>query len=469
MFLSIFILAVYLQVRCFSLLFVFFSEVCPFCGKTYKRLKSHLPHCKAAGSSSTPPIGPGAAQTQGPARLSSLKPDKSPQKLTVKAGLQPKKSKTVSSASSPTGFQTGKASTSLPSSAKKKKQKLSEQIKAAITPPCAAVSPPSQPRSLHPTKKTTIHDEGAPKRSRATVEEPPAAQPEAEARVRGKEGISGNQGSSQRKGTQALPSSQNYKPNERTTGAREGNQDWVTTEGKDLNTDPGNGRQSKITLQGVKAALGRDRKSSRPSLVLQIQSSDPSSSAASTQASLPAGSREEQLLSTSSTKPASANPRRHHAPPQLAPASPLPPPPCPPRSLSSQVHRALTGLPTVSPSLTQFTRTKLLPASVEALGARDQLGGRKLNIPDSRTKSWLERREPTLDSFPEALIHQRGPSVPGSGGVPAQQHLANVRLKELPAWLALHSPTNPRDAAKMVQRGECHAYLAPVLKLINNG
>lgn len=27
------------------------SEVCPFCGKTYKRLKSHLPHCKAAASS----------------------------------------------------------------------------------------------------------------------------------------------------------------------------------------------------------------------------------------------------------------------------------------------------------------------------------------------------------------------------------------------------------------------------------
>ncbi|TMS22275.1 Uncharacterized protein E3U43_012540 [Larimichthys crocea] len=31
------------------------SEVCPFCGKTYKRLKSHLPHCKAAASSETPP------------------------------------------------------------------------------------------------------------------------------------------------------------------------------------------------------------------------------------------------------------------------------------------------------------------------------------------------------------------------------------------------------------------------------
>lgn len=377
--------------------------------------------------------------------------------------------------------------TSLPSAAKKKKQKLSEQIKAAVAPPSAAVSPTAQPRSPRP-KKTTVQDsieaagpqrtpKGAPKRTRASVEKPSAAQPVAQTRAGPEEGVSppasqaaGNHGSSKIKVAQALPSSQNYKLNERTTGAREGNYDWVPTErtAKDLslNTDSGDSRPSKITLQDVKAALGRDRKSGRLSVVLQIQPADPSSraapsaapSAAPTQASLPAGNREEQLLGTG-TGSASANPRRPHAPPPLAPASPLPP--LPPGGLSSQVHRALTGLPTASPSLTQFTSTKLVPASVESPGARDQLEDRKLNIPDRRTKGWLERRDPTLDRTPQS--QPGGLSVGlGAVGVPTRQHLAQVRLKELPAWLALHTPTNPRDAAKMVQKGECAAQLAPV-------
>lgn len=393
----------------------------------------------------------------------------------------------VSSVSSPKASLAPLAGpTSLPSSAKKKKQKLSEQIKAAVAPLSAAVSPTTQPQSLHP-KKTTVRDsikaagrqrtpKGAPKRTKASVEKPSAAQPVAQTRASRKEGVSppasqaaGNHGSSQIKATQALPLSQNYKPNERTTGAREGNHDWVPTErtakNPSLNTDSGDSRQSKITLQDVKAALGRDRKSGRLSAVLQIQPADPSSraapSAAPTQASLPAGNREEQLLSTS-TGSASANPRRPHAPPPLAPASPLPP--LPPGGLSCQVHRALTGHPTASPSLAQFTSTKLVPASVEAPGARDQLEDRKLNFPDSRTKGWLERRDPTLDTTPHSQLG--GLSVVlGAVGVPARQHLAQVKLKELPAWLALHTPTNPRDAAKMVQKGECPAHLAPVLMI----
>lgn len=412
------------------LFFVFHSEVCPFCGKTYKRLKSHLPHCKAAVSSDTPPISREAAQTQGLSRLSSLEEEKIPQKLTVSAGLQSKKSKKVSAVASQTGLQPGNSSpsqmassASLSSSAKKKKQKLSEQIRAAAAPPSTAVSPTSQPRSLHPTtsktKTTTVHDfieaagpqkaiKGAPKRTRAAVETPSAAQRVAQAKISSEEGIpppacqpTGGQGSSKmkvtkKKATQSLSLSQNYEPNERTAGACERNHDWVTTERKknhlSVNMDSGNGLQSKITLQDVTAALGRDRKTlkpSRPGILVHIQSLDPSSRVAAS-ATLPTGNQEEQSLSTSSTspsKPASTNPMRHHASPPLARASL---PPLPPSALSPQVHRAVTGLWTASPSLTQF---KLLPASVETPGDRDglikdkmHLEDRKPQIPDIRTK-----------------------------------------------------------------------------------
>lgn len=399
--------------------FAFYLEVCPFCGKTYKRLKSHLPHCKAAASSDTPPVSREAAQTREPPRLSSLKEEKPPPKLPFSAGLQSKKSKKVSAQ---TGLQTGNSSppklassATLPSSARKKKQKVSEQMKAATAPPSAAVSPTSQPRSLHPTTskiaKTTDHDfieaavpqkitKGAPERTRAQLV--------AQTKISREEGISppasqptGNQGSakmkvSKEKATQALSSRENYKPNEKTAGARERNHNWSTTERKlndlSVDMDSGDGHQSKITLQDVKAALGRDRKalkSSRPSILVQI--SDPSSrvaaSAAFTPASLPAGNRGEQLStsSTSPSKPASANPP--DASPQLAPAS------LPPGGLSPQGHRAVTGLSTVtvSTSLIPFTSTKLLPASVE--GARDglikhkmQLEDRKPSVSDGRTK-----------------------------------------------------------------------------------
>lgn len=39
-------------------------------------------------------------------------------------------------------------------------------------------------------------------------------------------------------------------------------------------------------------------------------------------------------------------------------------------------------------------------------------------------------------------------------GVVAQQRLAQVRLKDLPKWLAWKTPTRPRDLVKMVQKGE---------------
>lgn len=370
--------------------------MCPFCGKTYKRLKSHLPHCKAAASSATPPISHEAAKTRASSYLSSPKEEKPQQKLTLSARLQSKKSQTVSAAS------------------EEKKQKLSEQIKAAIAPPSSAVSPTSQRPTTSKSKKTTVHDfiqsagpqkniKGAPKRSSSEKDvSKPALQP------------TGHQGSSnikisKKKATQALSLSQNDEPNQRTEEACERNHAWVTTGRKtddlSVNTDAGIG-QSKITLQDVKAALGRDRKapkSRRPSIPVHDPASDPSSSLAPSAVSLPTGNRDQQPLSTSSSspsEPASTGPPRPQASPQLAPASPTPPLPHPfPTGLASQVHRAVTGLSTGS--LTQSTSPKLLLASVTSPGAPDRLikdetqaEDRKTNIPDSRTKGWLlERRK----------------------------------------------------------------------------
>nr|XP_057924260.1 uncharacterized protein C17orf80 homolog [Doryrhamphus excisus]XP_057924261.1 uncharacterized protein C17orf80 homolog [Doryrhamphus excisus] len=82
-------------------------EVCPFCGNSYKRLKSHLPHCKAAPKPPLTPDDPAASQTAN--RLD--------------AGLPPKKSSTLKKKEVPKKS----VKSPPPSSSSLKKQKLSEE------------------------------------------------------------------------------------------------------------------------------------------------------------------------------------------------------------------------------------------------------------------------------------------------------------------------------------------------------
>lgn len=408
---------------------LFSSEVCPFCGKTYKRLKSHLPHCKAAAASADPPpTSHEGVGVRGSSLLSSLKEEK------------------------PRGAE--------PAASKKKKQKLSEQIKAALSPPSTAAPPTSQPRSLHPTaskvKKTTSSEfvqaagpqkvvQGAPKRSR---EEPSAAQRVEPTKTSSEEGFcppappaapapppTGDQGSSQRKAskkkaTRALLSQTDEA--ERTAGARGRNHEWATTERKVgdvcVGVDSGNGPRSKITLQDVKAALGRDRKplkASRPSVLDHIEAPDPSSRVAPSAALTPAWLPERALGAASTS--------RLHASPPLAPASLTPLPP------------RVTGLST------------LLPASVETPGAREGLRKDETHLED-RTEGRSERKEPTPRRYVHAASVELFFVLLCAVGVLAQRRLAQVRLKELPDWLACKTPTNPRDLAKMVQQGECSPF-----------
>ncbi|KAJ0060663.1 hypothetical protein NL108_016843 [Boleophthalmus pectinirostris] len=102
------------------------SEVCPFCGKSFKRLKSHLPHCKSA------PRREDAKITSENPTKSNAKPENSSQK-------------------SPLGKQDVTFSVA-PKTNKKTKLKVSEKIKIAaeISSPVSVES--SQPSSTSKSK-----------------------------------------------------------------------------------------------------------------------------------------------------------------------------------------------------------------------------------------------------------------------------------------------------------------------------
>uniref|UniRef100_A0A3Q3JNB2 ATP synthase subunit f, mitochondrial n=1 Tax=Monopterus albus TaxID=43700 RepID=A0A3Q3JNB2_MONAL len=138
--------------------------VCPFCGKTYKRLKSHLPHCKAAGSSKPPPTQHHVTAQQTPSsQVAAAKEKELMQTPSVTTDLHTKKSKKVSVVSEPLQSPTSATPTenentssskllslnseSPPPSAKKKKHKLSDQIKMAGS---------SSPTLSKPNKKSLL-------------------------------------------------------------------------------------------------------------------------------------------------------------------------------------------------------------------------------------------------------------------------------------------------------------------------
>lgn len=301
--------------------------MCPFCGKTYKRLKSHLPHCKAAAGA------PGSAQQP-------LSHKSSPQKLAVGAGPPSKNRETVPAARAQAA---APGSAAVPSAARMKKQKLSEQMKAPSTVSLRSEPQPPRPTTSKTKAKAAGPQERAPEgASRAQ----PAAQ--TETKVRTDEDASqpaSSDGSStgpKKQATAAVSVAQNYKRDE--NAGRE--TDLVTAEREledfPVNVEPGN-HQSRIVLQDVTAVLGRVRSSlnsSRPSIPVQVRSSDPS-------------------------EPGSSLSR-----------------------LASQGHRATKGLSTA-----QVSSTKLPPATLEPLGSPDRpmkesrpVEGRKPTFSEGRSE-----------------------------------------------------------------------------------
>ncbi|XP_070707688.1 mitochondrial nucleoid-associated protein 1 [Pempheris klunzingeri] len=498
------------------------SEVCPFCGKTYKRLKSHLPHCKAAASSKTP-----ATKNERKQKTSSqldaapsepaAKGKTSTQTPSMSTGQQSKSKKSPVVLSAPP--QSSSLSSALPSpSTKKKKQRLSEEIKTANIP--------SSPTSLSPTisepKRKSLRSlieaaksKQVPKASLEGTSSASDDQP-SDSTPFVSDHLSSNSTAQKETKTDpdkdAHPASADTKPKAASTmkskkdktkkakplsTSRDGSSSldskvnkssarprdfWMDDEGdnEDLSASKmplklGSGRQARITLQDVKATLGRansTRQSGRPSILSQLQTTDDLSSKIRLGTSLspvplPTGNHKDlasclatakplqdqlpiirpqhtqlQSVSAVSSKPKQASliPRQHDGSPQ--PAAPLlsgrlssqvSQTTTPPRTGSVdqglKVGHHMTGLLTVSTSpLMQFSHLvpQTLPVRVETLGGEDwsKLKVRKHNTADISTKGALTQRS-----------------------------LGQVRLKELPEWLACKAPGHPRDVLEMVQRG----------------
>ncbi|XP_072229997.1 uncharacterized protein [Leuresthes tenuis] len=491
------------------------SEVCPFCGKTYKRLKSHLPHCKATASSKAPPIKQNDTANQtSSSHLAAVLPKttakgkKSTQMSSRTTDLHVERVKNVP-VSSPEALQSSvppmAASLLLSSSTKKKKQKLADQIKTAIL--SSAPSPPLSPNISKPKKKsvktlteaaksdkdttgsqegttftlkdsrpsfkTTEQTETRTNADKVSVKDDSHSLMSADTKPK-KKVSKATKAASTTKHTSDFQHSNAIKSS---TRAHAKDNFWVGSEEEteDVSVDKlflksGSGHQGKVTLQDVKATLGR--KSSRPSILSRIEVADNLSSKIGLEADLspvplPAENQKDvisrlvtptvlpdRLISTSlqytelqsvqrkSRQPA-AIPLQDDAASQLEPSCPAAP--LLSANASSQVQQAtptprtvslnkgpkvghhVTGLLSISPPLNHFSSPLLSPPAAQTLPGRVEaleLGVRKQNA---------------AEKPPEGALTQRG--------------VGQVRLRELPEWLACRTPSHPREVAELVQRG----------------
>ncbi|XP_034564055.1 uncharacterized protein C17orf80 homolog [Notolabrus celidotus] len=503
------------------------SEVCPFCGKTYKRLKSHLPHCKAAASSKTPPSkhNVAASQVSSSSQLAAdlsdpTSEEKKSTQTPVASRPQSKKSKkvpVVSMNASPSS-QTVSQSSVLPSSStKKKKQKLSEQIKTANLAASTSVISPSQSQSLdvsEPKKKSLralIEAAKSKQVSAASVEgsksasedlpigaNTPVADP-----VNSRTNIhtewkndldkdqmkdnsnpdflstdskpKGGRKTKTQKAAQTVPPTKDTSldANVKETTERLRLRDDFFLEDKEEAADysenkmfsnSGSGHQTRITLQDVKTTLARansTRQTNRPSILSQIQTADDLKSRIRNQESclITDKTMSEQLHGASpqqtelqsvkrkslKSQQAALIPLQQKGSPQSGMTSPeafvLPgcvsqrnqatPPPYTVsinESLKVGPHKT-PGLLTISPSLVQFSSPHPLRYTPQTLSARVETlradAGSQLEV-------W---RQNTADNGAK------------------ERSLGQVRLRELPEWLACRTPGHPRDVVEMVQRG----------------
>ncbi|XP_071756776.2 uncharacterized protein LOC139912772 isoform X1 [Centroberyx gerrardi] len=545
------------------------SEVCPFCGKPFKRLKSHLPHCKAAERSKPPPTQHDVTVSQ---RASSLPPlssqptsalaEKTPKSKKATPTLsstvtpQTKKSKKVSalpSASLPLSESSSPAtplksantsssslslssssspsSTSLSASTKKKKQKLVDQIKMAAasssstisvsSSPSPSLSPSPSPSLSKPKKKSlrTLIEaaksnpvpEGSPKETKSTsqdllsvstpfslVTDPltsrtsaltgttatPDKDPDTQSALLSPDpkpkGSPKKKASQREKAAQSLSATRASSVSQDSKGDAVGNSAgpngrdgfWEDGEGKtreDISGKEsfwgsGSGHQARITLQDVKATLGRSNKtktrgplSTSLSLVSvpALNQNEHGVSrlltpVAQSDRSPNTGSQDMELSSVKS-KRASLIPPQDEGSSQPKPTSSLLSPVTPllaplsttntNKGLNMDYHK--TGLlSAASPSITPFMAGGTPPRA-----APSSCLPRPLLLPPQtlplRVNEGLVMEE----------IRKQNVAGNGIGGVLTQRSLGQVRLRELPGWLALKTPSHPREAAEILHRG----------------
>ncbi|XP_017292942.1 uncharacterized protein si:dkey-21c1.4 [Kryptolebias marmoratus] len=411
------------------------SEVCPHCGKTYKRLKTHLPHCKAAARSVTPPTTQDVTTSQTPHKTTTTR-----QKLNethsltlrlraegkeVSASSKPPESPLLSSASSPSPAK------------KKKKQKVLDQIKttALLSPSSLPLTPTfSKPKKqslralIEAAKLDHVRNESSSSKQKDSVTNASSADSE-------------YKDESKQEGPKTKAVILDSNVGENATNPPAGDGFWterqVETEespAQTLFSKPGSGHQARVTLQDVKATLGRanaHRHSGRPSILSRLAAADrqggtfgPSADLSSAPAeerndgaSLLAAPRsgaqlgsdgqrtELQLFHRKSKQPALIL-LQQDAARQVQQATP------PPGKLSLSADHQVTRLP-FSSVLFSSAAAQTLPGGVEELQ--------------------LKVREGNAAEKPAGL--------------------GQVKLKDLPTWLASRTPRRPSEVVDLVQSG----------------
>ncbi|XP_035469625.1 uncharacterized protein C17orf80 homolog isoform X1 [Scophthalmus maximus] len=484
------------------------SEVCPFCGKTYKRLKSHLPHCKAAPTSQAPPTEDGIKTNQTTSSSSQLLAGKGEtSKQSIVASPKPKKSSVVSASASSAPPQ----SAELPPSTKKKKQKLSEQIKVAGTQssisslppsPSPAVSTKPKKKSLRALIEAAKPDQvalGSLEGTRSASEEPPSGStpPRSKTTAPTKGSIIPDSAGFAALSSNTKPldapkkkASKTKRAPQSPPAARDTDADdfWadITEEIEESSENKmllksGGGHQAGFTIRDARATLGRAKttsQSGRARILSQAETADELSSKTSlgpglspatgpaenltdvVGCSVPTEAASDQPLVTSPlrpqlqsvTKKSSTSEQASSIPPQrdgssqpklLAAVAPLlsgnsssqgspatPPPPLCAVGVNGALKagRHAAELLSLSPTPVHFSRPHVFPLAPQTLPPRAadgwKLEDRKQNSAHNRMEDAVTRRS-----------------------------LAQVRLRELPEWLACRAPRRPRDVVETVQRG----------------
>ncbi|KAK5851100.1 hypothetical protein PBY51_001919 [Eleginops maclovinus] len=310
------------------------------------------------------------------------------------------------------------SSASPPTSAKKKKPKLSEQIAnfpisttTSITSPLQHPSPTISKRkkqslrALIEAEKFQPVSKGSLEGTRFASENLPKTNPDKNS-IKDRAKPTNVKNSKKKKAT--AQSFSTAKDTSTSLASKEDVRDnlWVDTEGRlgDLSENEmffksESGHQARITLKGVKATLGRAnaaRQSSSTSILSRIDTADdPSSKISLSAVPLPAGNKTSKDTSPSHT-------------------------------VGMHEGMKVPGLISMSSSLTRFSH----PLTALRCGTSRADDGLKLR--------YEVRNQNTAD---------------GTKGGLTERSLGQVRLRELPQWLAYKTPRHPKDVVKMVTGG----------------
>ncbi|XP_053269448.1 polycystic kidney disease protein 1-like 3 [Pleuronectes platessa] len=487
------------------------SEVCPSCGKTFKRLKSHLPHCKAANSQ-TNPTGSHVGASQTPSspplgagdREPTVKGKKSRESPSVAASPRAKKSTTSSAAQTPDS--TDSSSSSPPPSTKKKREKLSEQIKLASMPSSTTsslISSPTLPppsTASRPKKKSLRAQIEAANTGRASKGSLEGTGSASEDLLSGSTPVLTDplisrsfnppEPNVKTDGITVSALSTDTKPKEaskkKTSKTKRAEQSPPTTRDPDSDSldsgfsnrphvrddlwvdnllTSGSGDQARITIQDAKALLGRTKTSttSKKRILSETETTDHLSS----NNRLDTGLRAVTVPAETGKDVARCLVTTQTVSEQLLGASSQQTELLPVKERSSKSKETFlipleldgSSQPKLFFPESPLSQTSPPPGSVGALRgqkvARDKLLSLPLSTIQFSSPRLLPARVETVRAADWRIPEDRKQNAAQTGKEEAgtRPSLGQVKLRDLPQWLGRRVPSRPRDAVEIVQRG----------------